>query len=51
MNLGLHNKGRIAVGCDADLCCFDEQMNLIDVFAMGKQVVASEKLMVKDSFE
>ena len=51
MNLGLKQKGRVAVGCDADLCCFDEQMNLIDVFAMGKQVVASNKLMVKDSFE
>ena len=51
LNLGLTNKGRVAVGCDADLCCFDEQLNLTDVFAMGKQVVANEKLMVKNSFE
>lgn len=51
INLGLANKGRVAVGCDADLCCFDEQLNLTDVFAMGRQVVADEKLMVKNSFE
>lgn len=51
INLGLANKGHVAVGCDADLCCFDEQLNLTDVFAMGRQVVADEKLMVKNSFE
>lgn len=51
INLGLANKGHVAVGCDADLCCFDEQLNLTDVFALGRQVVADEKLMVKNSFE
>lgn len=50
MNLGLKQKGRIAVGCDADLCCFDEDLNLTDVFAMGRQVVRSQQLTVSNSF-
>ncbi len=51
INLGLQQKGRVAVGCDADLLCFDENLELIDVFAMGKQVVRDTELTVKNSFE
>lgn len=34
-NLGLSNKGQIAIGADADFCLFDEQWNLGAVMAMG----------------
>lgn len=50
INLGLRQKGRIAVGCDADLCGFDKDLNLTDVFAMGNQVMKSQKLTVSNSF-
>jgi beta-aspartyl-dipeptidase (metallo-type) len=50
VNLGLNHKGRVAVGCDADLCCFDDDLNLTDVFAMGKQVLRSGELTVSNSF-
>lgn len=50
INLGLKHKGRLAPGCDADLCCFDEDINLTDVFAKGKQVVRSQQLTVSNSF-
>lgn len=49
-NLGLRYKGRVAEACDADLCFFDEDLNLTDVFAMGKQVVRSGELTVSDNF-
>ena len=51
INLGLHHKGRVAVGCDADLLCFDDNLELTDVFAMGKPVVQNAELTVKNSFE
>ncbi|VBB46810.1 Isoaspartyl dipeptidase [uncultured Paludibacter sp.] len=35
-NLSLKNKGKINVGFDADLCMFDSEYNLTDVFAKGK---------------
>jgi beta-aspartyl-dipeptidase (metallo-type) len=50
-NLGLKDKGNIAVGSDADLCCFDDQLNLTDVFANGKQLMKDSKVMVKGNFE
>ncbi|TVQ81309.1 MAG: beta-aspartyl-peptidase, partial [Flavobacteriales bacterium] len=43
-NLGLSNKGQIAVGADADLCLLDDDLNLLDVFAMGKQFMEDGKL-------
>lgn len=51
VNLGLKNKGRIEVGADADLCCLNEDLELIDVFAKGKAVLANRALLVKNSFE
>lgn len=48
-NLGLKNKGRIAPGYDADLCCFDEQWQLSDVFAHGKPVMLDQKITFNSS--
>lgn len=50
-NLGLKTKGTIAVGMDADFCCFDETYTLTDVFAMGKQMMRNEVVLVKNAFE
>lgn len=50
-NLGLKNKGAIKVGMDADLCCLSENLELTDVFAMGKPMMQSGKVIAKDSFE
>src|SRR5690606_6646452 len=50
-NLGLPNKGRIAVGADADFCAFDSELQVLDVFARGQQLMQDGKLLVKGSFE
>lgn len=50
-NLGLKHKGQISVGADADFCCFDEQLNLEDVFAKGLPVMSDGEVIIKPSFE
>ncbi|MDP5158311.1 MAG: beta-aspartyl-peptidase [Flaviramulus sp.] len=50
-NLGLKNKGKIEVGMDADLCCFDDDLNLKDVFANGKHMMDNGNIIVKGVFE
>jgi beta-aspartyl-dipeptidase (metallo-type) len=50
-NLGLKHKGKIAKGYDADFCCFDEDLNLLDVFAKGQQMMKDKKIIVKGNFE
>jgi beta-aspartyl-dipeptidase (metallo-type) len=50
-NLGLKHKGKLAVGYDADFCCFDDELNLLDVFAKGQQMMKNRKIVVKGSFE
>lgn len=50
-NLGLKHKGRIEIGSDADLCCFDEQLKLMDVFANGKHMMDNGNIIVKGVFE
>jgi beta-aspartyl-dipeptidase (metallo-type) len=50
-NLGLKTKGTIQVGCDADLCAFDEQLVLQDVFARGKHVMQDTQITVKGTFD
>jgi beta-aspartyl-dipeptidase (metallo-type) len=50
-NLGLQHKGQIAMGYDADFCCFDEKFTLTDVFAKGKQMMQDQEVIVKGTFE
>lgn len=50
-NLGLKNKGTIKVNNDADFCCFDEDLNLVDVFARGNQMMKNGEIIVKGVFE
>lgn len=50
-NLGLKNKGKIAVGFDADLCAFDANFQLQDVFARGKQMMRDTQVIAKGSFQ
>lgn len=50
INLGLNHKGRIKENCDADLCFFDEELNLTDVIAMGKHLVKDQNVLIKPSF-
>ncbi|MCH8554311.1 MAG: beta-aspartyl-peptidase [Schleiferiaceae bacterium] len=44
-NLGISHKGQIAVGADADMCWFDEALELCDVFAMGKRVMEDRTIL------
>lgn len=50
-NLSLKQKGKIEVGADADLCFFDQDLNLQDVFAKGQRMMEQGKILVKGSFE
>jgi beta-aspartyl-dipeptidase (metallo-type) len=50
-NLGLKNKGSIKLGYDADLCVFDIDFNLTDVFARGKQMMKNSEVTVVGNFE
>jgi len=50
-NLGLHQKGKIAVGCDADFCVFNPDLELTNVFAIGKQLMQNKNIIVKGTFE
>ncbi len=51
INLGLNNKGRIEVGCDADFCVLNDALELTDVFAKGQQMMENKQVIVKGSFE
>ena len=50
-NLGLKTKGKIEVGFDGDLCFFNSDFVLQDVFARGKQMMRETKIISKGSFE
>lgn len=50
-NLGLQNKGQIAVGYHADLCIFNKDLELLDVFAKGQHMMKDKKILVKGTFE
>lgn len=50
-NLGIKNKGQIAVGCDADICVMNEDLTLTHVFANGKMVMSDKKITYKPPFE
>jgi beta-aspartyl-dipeptidase (metallo-type) len=51
VNLGLANKGRIKVGCDADFCCFTNNMELNDVIAKGVLMMEDKTVLVKGNYE
>lgn len=50
-NLGLQHKGQVQVGFDADLCVFDKDFNLTDVFARGQQMMKEGQITIRGSFE
>lgn len=50
-NLGLPHKGQIAVGFDADLCCFNDDFKLMEVFAKGELMMANGQVIKKGNFE
>lgn len=50
-NLGLSHKGNIKVGNDADLCLFDHDLKLKDVFARGQLMMEDDQIKVKGNFE
>lgn len=50
-NLGLTHKGRIKVGCDADICVFNEDLELTDVFAKGQHMMKNQQIIVKGTYE
>ena len=49
--LELKGKGEVAAGSSADLCLFDENMNLRHVFALGQQMMRDGEIVVKGTFE
>jgi beta-aspartyl-dipeptidase (metallo-type) len=50
-NLSLKNKGIIEEGRDADFCFFDNNLNLIDVMAMGNWMMKDSAIIKRGSFE
>lgn len=50
-NLGLTHKGRVAVGCHADICVFNKELELIHVFARGQHMMKDQQIIIKGTFE
>lgn len=50
-NLKLNAKGRIEVGCDADLVLLDEDLQIDTVIARGRVMMHDKELLVKGTFE
>jgi beta-aspartyl-dipeptidase (metallo-type) len=49
--LGLGQKGRVRVGGDADLLVVDDDLNIVDVFARGRRMVADGECVVRSMYE
>ncbi len=49
--LQLEGKGEIAAGKCADINLFDENMELVHVFAKGQQMMRNKEIIVKGTFE
>lgn len=47
----LHRKGKIQVGCDADLVVLDENLCVKSVFARGQKMIWNGTVLVKGTFE
>jgi len=50
-NLSLPQKGRIEVGADADICFFDSDITLTDVWARGNTMMRNRTILTKGAFE
>jgi beta-aspartyl-dipeptidase (metallo-type) len=50
-NLSLQHKGKIAVNFDADICFFNKDFTLTDVFARGKQKMIDGKIVNGNYFQ
>ena len=48
--MGLAQKGRIAVGADADFCLFDQDWNLHGVMARGRMLMEAGELLTTGNF-
>jgi len=49
--LGLHGKGQVAPGRDADLLITDREFNVVHLLAMGRLLVENGDLRVKGNYE
>jgi beta-aspartyl-dipeptidase (metallo-type) len=49
--LGLGHKGRLAVGCDADILVLNDTLEVYHLWAKGNAVVKEKKACVKGTFE
>ncbi len=49
--LKLHSKGRIAIGKDADILLIDNDLNIVQVLALGKIAVRNSELLRKGNYE
>ncbi len=49
--LELKGKGRVAEGASGDVCLFEEDWTLTDVFSKGVQLMKDKELVVKGTFE
>ncbi|HAT8011796.1 beta-aspartyl-peptidase [Citrobacter rodentium] len=49
--LGLEQKGRLAVGCDADILVLNEALEVNHLWAKGKAMVRDKRACVKGTFE
>lgn len=49
--LGFAHKGQLAPGCDADFLVLDEELNIREVWAKGRQMVRDNRAIVKGTFE
>ena len=50
-NLGLKNKGKIELGYDADICIFNKNFKLTEIFCKGKLMMNNSELLIKNTFE
>ena len=50
-NLGLAKKGKLEIGCDADICLFSKDFELLDVFARGRHMMHQKNILVRGNFE